>query len=155
MKRFICLVFACLTLCFTVGCADKAGSKTEPELEDVASALLDGGIFAEKLENIDADIAQMLYTYDPELAEDVLFYMSSGATGDELALIKAKDESSAEKIKESLTARVEYQKASFADYIPSEVSKFDHADIRMLGKTLVLCVSTDHDAAAKILDKYF
>lgn len=94
---------------------------------------------------------QMIYGISQEDIEEYEAYVSTGATAEEIAVIKAKDEATAESMEEKLTERVEAQKNSFANYIPKEVEKLEEAVVYQEGVYVVLSISNDDEKAEEII----
>ena len=76
-------------------------------------------------------------------------YTGTGATAEEIAVFKAKDEQAADRLYQAMQARVESQKTAFLNYNPNEMKKLQDPLIRKKGVTVVLCVSDDTPAAEK------
>lgn len=156
MKRKIS-VFLCavsLVLLFA-GCSAKEQKPVEIDISEFSAALLESGAFAEELELIDNDIGCYIYGMEESADTETLFYMSSGATADELTIFKSADESSASELEKSVSERLNYQKRSFEAYNPDEVTKLDGAVLKTSGVYVLLVVADDYDAANSVIDEYF
>lgn len=156
MKRKISifLCFAALVLLFS-SCSSKDKKSPEIDLSELSAALLESGAFAEELELIDNDIGCYIYGMEENAETETLFYMSSGATADELTIFKSADEASASELEKSVSERLDYQKRSFEAYNPDEVTKLDGAVLKTSGVYVLLVVADDYDAANSVIDEYF
>jgi len=163
MKRIFSLILALLIIFSFAACGDKAEKKEEApdnsasdsSPSGIAAELLDSGAFSENLMEIDRDIGEAYYGIDAALCEEACFYMSSGATSEEIAVFSAVDKAAAESIVAAIDKRLDFQIHSFENYVPTEVPKLEAADLRQDGLLIALCVSNDNDCAGKVLDKYF
>jgi hypothetical protein len=145
----ICLIFAFLLI--ISGC-----SKTVKDFDPKAFAadMLAGDAFSDELSLSDNRIGCYLYGLEEADAETMSFYFSSGATAEEMVILKAYNEEGVGKLKDAASARVEYQKTAFESYVPAEVPKLDKAVVSVSGLYVVLYVAADYEAASKAADKY-
>ena len=150
MKRLFAPVLAVLLLLTLFGCSEKK----ELAIDKLSEELLNGDVFAETLESVDLEILSYIYDVSDEDYEEAVVYCSSGSTSDELAIFKAKDAQAAKRIAEATQQRVEEQITSFKNYVPSAVPKLERAYKTTYGNYVILCVSTDSDAAEAIIAKY-
>lgn len=132
------------------GCSEKK----ELDMDKLSDELLNGGAFSETLEPVELDILGYLYDVSENDYESAAVFCSSGATADELAIFKAKDAEAAKRISEAVQQRLDDQIKGFKNYIPAEVPKLEKAYKTTYGNYVLLCVSTDTEAADKIIAKY-
>ena len=145
---------AAVLLLLLAGCSGK-DKKPEPSISEISSALLSSDVFSEPLETVDSSVGIAVFELNSDDIESAEFYMSSGATAEELAVFKLKSSDSVKALTDALGKRIKMQSDSFASYKPSEVPKLEKAEIRTSGSTVAYCVSENSEAAAKLLDKYF
>lgn len=145
------LCFAIVVFLALFACSAPGGS-FEPSA--LAGDLLDSGAFSDKLAQTDSQIGFYLYELSPDLAKEALFYFSSGATAEELAVFKARSNQDAESIAAAVRTRIAAQSVSFADYNPGEVPKLDSAVLKVSGVYVVFCVANDYSAASAVIDAY-
>lgn len=150
MKRIFTSALAILLLLTLFGCSEKE----ELSIDKLSEELLNGGVFAETLESVDLEILSYIYAVSDEDYEEAVVYCSSGSTSDELAIFKAKDAEAAKRIADAAEQRVEEQITSFKNYVPSAVPKLEGAYKTTYGNYVVLCISTDSQAAEAIIAKY-
>ena len=110
MKRIIPLLLA-LALLFC-GCRSR---KEIPPVEDLAAQLHQAGVFSTEISPVDPAVAQMIYYFNEADVEEGAFYFSSGASADELALVKAPTEQAAMNLKAVFQERLDLQKAAYAE----------------------------------------
>jgi hypothetical protein len=143
----ICCVAALLIL-------GSCGSR-DLDPQQLAEDLIGGVPFAEALSSLEADNALRLYRIDSEDVLQVVAYIGTGATVDEFSIWESVGATAAERIRESLQARIDQQKEGYQDYRPEEVPKLDHAVLVRKGTWVVLCVSPDAETAKEIIGKGF
>lgn len=153
MKKLTAL---CLALTLVLGLAACSGGNgaeggTEYDPVSTAQALLDSGAFSEVLVALDADLIPSLYGLEdgPELAA---VYTSTGATAEEVAVMRFSDQESADAALKALETRVSDQKAACEGYLPAELPKLDKAIVRASGKTVLLVVAADYDKVQAALE---
>ncbi len=148
MRRIVPLVFSCLLL---AGCSAQAPASVD--LEELAQSLLDSGAFEETLYEVDSDAAALLL--DMELTcEESYVYVGSGATAEELVLLKAADEDGAAALLEGLSSHLADRTAQYSAYLPEETFKLESAVLKQYGTYVVLCISADSDTVEEILGEY-
>ena len=137
------------------GCQGEAEAKNPPPAE-LAAALMEGLEFDDQPEQVDQDAAMTVLGLDgwQDKTEDCAAYMGSGATPEQIVVLRAADEESAQQMAQSLEQSYLRQlKDSFADYAPAETPKIEDARLEPRGRTVALCVCPDGEAAQTILDK--
>lgn len=147
MKRVIPLMALVLALVLA-GCA--GGKTLELDCQQLAQDLLDGEVFGESLYAIDADAANLLVGTDLT-CEDVVTYVGTGATSEELLIVTAADEDGAEDCLAILQTHLEDRKELYASYLPEEAYKLENAYLAQQGRYVILCVAADSDKAAEII----
>ena len=145
----IAALAAAMTL---VLCACGGGGAAEPfDPASTASALLDSGAFSENLEQLDQDVACMLYGIDESTVTGSAVYGSTGATAEEVAVFTLTDETAAQAAKTALETRVAAQKTALESYLPVEIVKLDAAIIEQRGSSVLMVVAADAEAAQAVL----
>lgn len=157
MKRLFFPVTLILLLSLLLAaCGGNGGIQPLPGSEQLSRLLVDAGVFSDELEPVDADIAAYLYGLtETEGVELHSWLSSSGGTAEEFSLFICQDDAALKAARESVNARLEFQKRTYGDYAPAEVPKLEGAVIRVRDKVLALCVSADSEKAAKLLAAYF
>ena len=113
-----------------LGCVGCGGETTEPvvlDLPALGSELQQVLGLEAELSPVDAETFTYLYGISASQFTESYCLVSTGATADEICLLKATDRESYKALKAQLEARVVAQKESFADYLPLEVGKLDRA----------------------------
>ena len=133
------------------GCSKEKKEDRVIDVHTMAQSLLNDITYEDQLTKVEGNMFQMIYWISQEDIEEYEAYVSTGATAEEIAVIKAKDEATAESMEEKLTDRVEAQKNSFANYIPKEVEKLEEAVVYQEGVYVILSISNDDEKAEEII----
>ena len=156
MKKFVCAVVTCVLL--VAGCFGCTPSEPEKEpsfpAELTVQNLLDSGAFSEQLEELDLDIAVMMFWLPGDVAEyegSKICY-STGATSEIAAVISVRDESKVPEVEQALKAWVNSQIEAEKDYRPAEVPKLENAIVEARGFTVLLTVANDADKATEVIE---
>lgn len=151
------LLHMALALALVLGLAACGGAQEEAAwaASDV-QALLDSGAFSEELEELDADTAFILYQLagrglSQEQLVEAAVRRSAGATCEEIAYLALDSEASAQSAQGALEDYVQNQIDENVDYRPAEIPKLEGAYIAVKGRTVLLVVASDIDAARKAL----
>lgn len=149
MKKMLCVLLAAAML--LVGTACEKEPEKEPSFPAAVTtqALLDSGAFSEQLEELDLDIAVMMFWLSGDVTEyqDSKIYYSTGATSEIAAVISVADESKVPEVEQALKTWVESQIEAEKDYRPTEVPKLENAIIEARGFTVLLVVANDANKA--------
>ena len=151
MKKKIAAMMFLIMLGTLAGCSKEKKEDRVIDVHTMAQSLLNDITYEDQLTKVEGNMFQMIYGISQEDIEEYEAYVSTGATAEEIAVIKAKDEATAESMEEKLTDRVEAQKNSFANYIPKEVEKLEEAVVYQEGVYVILSISNDDEKAEKII----
>lgn len=150
-----------LALC---ACGSSENTPTEPattaapvtlDLNAISEELLNGNVFGDSVEPIDASYIEMLMKIAPTEYASAIINMSSGATAERFALFETADSASALALKDKCDQHIAEQVEAYAGYMPAEVDKLNHAFVAAYDKYVVLCVAEKYTDAETILNKYF
>lgn len=146
MKKMLCGVVCCLLM--LTGCAKDSGS-TPFDPSETTQALLDSGAFSETLEELDYEIAAMLFglSGDAGQYEGTMLYYSTGATSETVAVVCARETDQTAAVEKALNGWVESQIEAVRNYQPDEVEKLEHAIVETRGNTVLLAVAADWEKA--------
>ena len=146
------LTAAVLVLAFAFSGCSQGGK--DVDVTGLADALRNQITYKDDLSQIDMDTAGMFYSFGDADITDSVFYESSGATAEEIVVIKCGSSAGAEAVEGVLKGRVEEQKEAYTDYVPAELEKLNAAVVVRSGNSVVLSVSDDPQGARKIIDSY-
>lgn len=123
----------------------------------LTDSLLTSDAFSEPLEELEAEIAWMLYGLEdagiaPELLTDLRAYRSAGATCEEVAVLLFSEETAAQTALNTLQFYLDAQIQTNKDYRPAEVPKLDQALLERRDTTVLLLVANNYEAAHKLLN---
>ena len=133
----------------------KNNNKTiQINIEDLASKILQSGAFADELIKVDSEMIMSDYNFTADEVEEFVSYQGSGATSEEIVILKVKDNSNLNSIKDKINARIEERKEAFQSYLPKEVGKIDSSILRVEGNYIIFCVSNDSSKVNQIINDY-
>ena len=133
----------------------KNNNKTiQINIEDLASKILQSGAFEDELIKVDSEMIMKDYNFTADEVEEFVSYQGSGATSEEIVILKVKDKSNLNSIKDKINARIEERKEAFQSYLPKEVGKIDSSILRGEGNYIIFCVSNDSSKVNQIINDY-
>jgi len=149
----VLLISSCAGSGTNDGTKEETTAKKELTFSAIADAVNGAVTFEEALEEIEADVADMLYGCG-EYTSDVRAYCcGSGALAEELVIFKAKSSEAAGNIIETMKGYRDMSLNRFTTYNPPEVPKLRDAVIIKAGDFVVYCVSPDAPAVLSALEK--
>ena len=92
-----------------------------------------------------------IYFFENGQVSESKAFMSSGATADEICVVKCVDENAAKAVTELFQTRVNNQSKLYESYNADEVGKLGDAIIKSSGSYAVLVVCDDYDEAGDVL----
>lgn len=127
-------------------------SSTDSPL-DLVEQLLAADVFSEPLDQLDSEIAPLVYQLDASVGPvDLRAYRSSGATCEEVAMFIFENEAYAASAHTGLTNYLASQVEINESYRPAQVQKLKNALLIQQDNTVLLVVANDWDAAAKLVE---
>lgn len=150
MKKLIPILGTLILLVSLCACSSGGGEK-DYDPAATAKALLDSEAFSEPLEPLDADLVSSLYGLENEPTEAAV-YTSTGATAEEIAVLKFGDKKAADDALKALNDRIANQKDACEGYLPKEIPKLDTAIVKESGNSVLLVVAAAVDKAQAALD---
>lgn len=172
MKKFaFLLVILSAMVCFA-SCGGNSGSTSTPagssgdqsvsstvdaSAEEIGAKLFDGITYDDDLQAVEEDTAGRIefvaayYGIDESLLVDAVLYTGSGATPEEICVMKASSEGEVSAVKEAAERRLKLQKEDFVDYAPAEMPKLESAVIYEKDLFVAYSVSGDSAKAQEIL----
>lgn len=125
--------------------------ETTLDTDSVAQYLINEIEFQDEMNIIDDDMILDILDVDSEDVNDICAYESTGATAEEIIVIKSDDEKSAKNIKSALKERVQSQISGFENYDPDELDKLEKAIISQVDDLIILIVCEDDSRANDLL----
>ena len=124
------------------------------DIQKLGEELANSQIFEDSLSIIDKDIAIKKYSLDNKKINDMIAYEGSGATAEEIVIIKLNNKNDKTEIKEIIKTKIQERKSDFENYLPKEVFKLDNYILESKGNYIILCISNDFNMAKEIIAKY-
>ena len=151
----IIIVIIIIIMAIIIGIMQKNNNKTiEINVEDLATKMQQSGAFEDELVKIDSEMIMNDYNFTANEVEEFVSYQGSGATSEEIVILKVKDKSNLNSIKDKINARIEERKEAFQSYLPKEVGKIDSSILRVEGNYIIFCVSNDSSKVNQIINDY-
>lgn len=153
MKKMLCVLMAAVLLAAGTACEKEPEKEPSFPATVTTQALLDSGAYSEPLEELDLDIAVMMFWLEGDVTqyEGSKVYYSTGATAEMAAVINVADEGMVPEVEVALKAWVESQIEAERNYRPAEAAKLEQAIIESRGFTVALAVAADREKAAAVL----
>ena len=152
LRVLLCVVMAA-GLALLAGCGS-SGEAVDADAKTIGSDLLQKITYADEMTEMDLDTALMIINLSDVNITDSAIYESTGATAEEIVVLKCASSDDAKKASEAFKTRVSEQKESYQDYVPEELTKLNAAVIATSGNFAVLSVSDDPDTAKSIISEY-
>ncbi len=147
-KVIILLAVLCLVL---AGCAGP--EKTNRALQDIYAEMEKTQVLPPMIQ-VDKDLALDFYGIDvSECTEYVMQMSSDSMLADEVILLRAKDQKTADELKALLDSRMEDKAAEAKGYSPEQYAIIQKGKVLQNGNDLALIVSPDVDKLTEIYNK--
>ncbi len=157
IRKITALLLAAVCAAFLLtGCGGNGGSSKEVSVDVAALAdeLNKDTVTTDTLSETKSDMLPSIYFFEDGQVTESKAYMSSGATADEIAVVKCKDADTTKDVEKLFETRVKNQSDLYATYKAEESDKLKGAIVRSAGSYTVLVVCDDYDKAEEILKKY-
>lgn len=154
---FIPIIIAILLVCGCASASKQASTATtdgipiELDFAKVSQTLLEANLFQDELATVENSYSEMLLGIAPSEYKDALIYMGSGATAERLVLLESSDKETTQSLYEKLDAHVKEQLTAYADYMPKEVEKLEHAVLVSKDNYVILCIANGYEEAAELI----
>lgn len=143
----------CTALLLT-GCASKsAGEVKDIRPGDAAGSLLESLTFQDSLILAEDGAAKNYYKLDENISEYAIYISGTGATAEEIAVLKTTDPKNVDKAVDILNKRLDDLRFRFEDYNPGEMVKLKDPVLVTGGNVAILVLSDDSAAAKKAAEQ--
>lgn len=139
-------------LVFLAGCSGKTAEGTDIDPEAAAGSLVESVTFKDNLVVADAASAETFYKLDDKVDSYCVYVSGSGATAEEVAVIKMKDAADANEALVFFEARRADLIARFQDYAPAEMAKLQNPALAVKGPVAIMVLADDLDQAQSAAD---
>ena len=136
---------------FSLTACQGGSSKTSIDVSSLADDLNAKTIKSDTLTETSSDMLSTIYFFENGQVSESKAFMSSGATADEICVVKCVDENAAKAVTELFQTRVNNQSKLYESYNADEVGKLGDAIIKSSGSYAVLVVCDDYDEAGDVL----
>lgn len=144
------LLLMLMTMC--AGCGNKEAK--EVNITELANRLQSGIQYADELSETSTDMFWNLFSMDKNLVEEQKTFNNSGASAEIISVVRCKDKTGAQAVKEAFETFVSERSAMYKSYNPTEAAKLDKAVVVIVEERyVVLCVSPDSAKAKEIIGK--
>ena len=147
MKKWSAVFAFLLLLCTVVGCSHTA---VTVDMDASVDYIMTNIVFEDTLEELDRDV--IAWRYGIADSVEARAFAGSGATAEEICIMQASDEAEAAELFAGLEQYLADTRSSFENYQPEEVKKIDQAFFGQYGNTVILVISADADAEAKLTE---
>ena len=154
MRKFgktIITFAAAMFAAFSLTACQGGSSKTSIDVSSLADDLNAKTIKSDTLTETSSDMLSTIYFFENGQVSESKAFMSSGATADEICVVKCVDENAAKAVTELFQTRVNNQSKLYESYNADEVGKLGDAIIKSSGSYAVLVVCDDYDEAGDVL----
>lgn len=153
MKKTVAAGLAAVMVLGLAGCGN---SNSDIDIDPVALAddMKASVTFQDQLSEVELDKVLSLYGIDSGIVDSGKAYLSTNATAEEIAVIKAKTAEDVDTVKTAVQNRVASQLQSFESYNANEVPKLENPVIETAGTCVILCVCDDKGEAEAVIDSY-
>ncbi|MED1917678.1 DUF4358 domain-containing protein [Brevibacillus sp. DP1.3A] len=154
MKRFlsVLLMFA-IGMGMLVGCSNDDVTSGELSAAEVGERIQQTVSFQDMKQG-DLEKLQKMYQIEAGKVDDFILYTaSSNVKADELAVIKVKDASDSENVKEKIQQRIEAQTIKFKDYRPEEYFLIEKHVLKTKGQFILFAVSKEVDQIESVFEE--
>ena len=133
------------------GCGKKEAAAIDPKA--LADKLQSEVGFADDMSTVETQVFYALYNLTEAEAEEAVLIGSTGATAEEIAVIKCAPDQ-LETVKKAVDDRIAFQRDGFEDYVPEEMKKLSDPVIVEEGDYVILCVSNHNEKARSVIEAY-
>lgn len=153
MKKAVVAGLAAMMVLGLAGCGN-GNADVDIDPGALADDMKASVTFQDQLSEVALDKVLALYGIDAEIVDSGKAYLSTNATAEEIAVIKAKTAEDVDTIKTAVQNRVAAQLQSFQSYNANEVPKLENPVIETAGNCVILCVCDDKGEAEAVIDTY-
>ena len=156
MKKKIAIVIVIVLIIIAVlGIIINNSNKSiQINIEDLATKIAESGAFEDEIAKIDSEMIMSDYNITTDEVEGFVSYQGSGATSEEIVILKVKDKRNLNDVKDKINSRIQERKQAFQSYLPEEVGKIDNNILRVKGNYVIFCVSNDSSKVNQVINDY-
>jgi len=154
LKRFIIFTLMAALVVSCVGCTGSKPPEIDPQ--QAMDTILADIIFEDTLMDISGNAAANFYPGLSAVSESYAIRISATAiTTEEVAVVKAREGSTAAEVKSVLELRVDEQKFRYESYLPGQLPKLENAVIEAKGDYVIMIICEDDTKAKSVISELF
>lgn len=150
-RIFLAVLTAAFMAFLLTGCGSSGKETADVEPQELGQKLLEGLEWKDIMEPVGQEALYKIYDVDKEDVESAAAWQSTGATAEEIALWKCRDDKAADRVYAAMEERVADQKESFTDYNPEELDKLENPVLVKRGRYVFLCLSNENAKAKELM----
>lgn len=124
------------------------------DMQKLAEDLITAEIFEDDLSIIDEDSIIKKYNFNKEDLKNIISYVGTGATVEEILIIEVSDKNKINEFKKIIETKIEELKINFQSYLPKEVFKLENCNLITKDNYIILCISNNEEKAKEIINNY-
>lgn len=155
MKRFFRLAALLLALTLTLllaACGGGEEKAADIDPDQLAQSIMEQVSFKDSLARVEGDLAKEWYFLDDKVTDHAIYIDGTGASAQEIAVLKAADAADAAHLEQIMQDRLETLAFYFENYVPAEMQKINNPVIVTKGNVVVMVLHDDVAAAESALD---
>lgn len=156
-KTFILSLLFLLAIGLFTGCSPSSKEKgiPNPSVAEIGEAI-EKSVDLSDMKQLDDTRIQRFYDIAPDEVDEFWGLISaSNIKAQEVLVIKAKEPTDIDEIKEKVLNRVSEQAESFKDYLPEEYFLIENHVLKVKDNYIFLVISKDADNIEDIFDSFF
>ncbi|MCR5635898.1 MAG: DUF4358 domain-containing protein [Clostridiales bacterium] len=160
MKKIAAIIICLIIAVLACGCSNDSSTaslKSDEGLKAIMQSIKDQVTLSDDMMTV-SDSSKLLdyYGIDSATVKDFQVMMnSSGVEQDEIVMIEAVDEDSANTISEKLNARLEDKKNQMKNYLPDQYAMLQKCSVERKGLYVYMFLSDDAKTMESIFNSYF
>lgn len=124
------------------------------DMQKLAEDLIASQIFEDDLSIIEEESVIKKYNFNKDNLKNVISYVGTGATVEEILIIELVDKDKVNETKEIIETYIKELKINFESYLPKEVYKLENCNLITKSNYIILCISNNDEKAKEIINNY-
>ena len=154
-KIFGSIILCSLILFVLTSCYSSKSTANNISIKDIDEKIKES-VDISNMNVGDSEKLEKLYDINAEDLEGFVIYTSStNIEAKEIAIMKVKDTSKVDDIKDKIFARIEEQSSNFKDYLPDEYYLIEKHVLQTKDNYILFVISEDVETIEKIFDESF
>ena len=150
LRRFVVFTVIALSVISCVACSSGGAFLLDPQ--QALDTILAEVSFTDTLMEVNESTVTNFYPGLADITESYAIRISATAiTTEEIAVVKAKEGSTAADVRAKLEARINEQKFRYESYLPEQLPKLENAVMEIKGDYVVLVVCDDEAKAKAVV----